>query len=204
MYLYTSNFGFPLWPIGAVLLLVFIYVNWRRKRNASYLFFFSLFWVYAMYGIDKVFFPLEISGTMVDEMRKVSILSHINIIPFYYGNYGITISGLISSFFNCLLTMPLGFGLSFITNVKMKNFLVISVLVGLGIEFVQFAISLALRYPYRVIDINDTIFNAIGVLIGYSLFRLSAWLYLLVTRRLQLEHTGLSLYIFNVFNTETE
>lgn len=55
-----------------------------------------------------------------------------------------------------------------------------------------------LGYPYRVIDINDAILNAFGVLIGYGMFRIFAWLYLRVTQRFASKHRGLTAYIYDV------
>jgi glycopeptide antibiotics resistance protein len=48
------------------------------------------------------------------------------------------------------------------------------VLAGLAfsaaIEFSQLAVSLALGFPYRVLDVDDVILNVAGVAMGYALF----------------------------------
>jgi len=87
--------------------------------------------------------------------------------------------------------VPLGFGLNFISRVRTRDILWLSITIGLGIEAIQFVVSLVLGYPYRVVDINDALLNAIGVLIGYGFFRAFAWLYLTITQRLKIEHRGL-------------
>lgn len=201
MYINTKNFGIPMWPIGIIVLFLFLSVLWKRKRNFSFLLFFSIFWVYLLYGFDKVFFPIDTSGSFVDQMRlHTPIMSRVNIVPFYFGQYGFTLEGLISVLYNIVLTIPFGLGLNFISRVKSKDFLIISLFLGVGIELIQLSISLLLRYPYRVVDINDSMSNALGVLIGYGLFRLFAWIYLWISQRLTLEHGGLSLYIYNIVN----
>jgi glycopeptide antibiotics resistance protein len=76
-----------------------------------------------------------------------------------------------------------------------KAFIWMPIALGVGIELLQLLISLILRYPYRVIDINDSILNAVGVLIGYGFFRLFSWGFISMTNRFKLEHRGLIAYI---------
>jgi len=178
MYINFYKFGIPLWPIAALALLTLLIVLWRRKQGWGYLLCFAFFGVYLICALDKVFFPIDISGTYANVMRNMPINSNINLKPFYFGTYGLTGTGLAGLLNNILLTIPLGFGLSYVARVKFRDFLMISAFVGSGIELLQLVISLLLRYPYRVIDINDAIMNVAGVLIGYAVFRLIAWAYL--------------------------
>ena len=62
----------------------------------------------------------------------------------------------------------------------------------------QLAISLGIGGPYRVVDITDILLNAIGVLIGYGLFKAFAWLYRRLTQRLNLKRRGLSAYLYEI------
>lgn len=135
-------------------------------------------------------------------MRQRPILSSVNLVPFYFGQYVLTARGLTSYTHNVLLTMPFGFGLNFIRRVRFKTLFKISVIIGLGIEFIQLIISLLLRFPYRVVDINDSLFNIIGVLIGYGLFRVFERMYLGITQRLKLAYKGLWLYIYDIVSQE--
>ena len=65
--------------------------------------------------------------------------------------------------------------------------------------------TLILRYPYRVVDINDVWLNAVGVLIGYGLFRIFAWLYrLVVPQRPGTKHGGLLAYLYAVADPSDE
>ena len=198
MQIIINDTGIPTWPIGVLGLMIVLMILWRQKHNLSYLFFFAIFWVYVMFSFDKVFFPIEINGNYVDVMMQIPLMSQVNLIPFYFGQYAITTNDLVAIIENIILTVPFGFGLNFISRVKFKDFLWLSVGIGVGIEMIQFVISLILRYPYRVVDINDAILNAIGVLVGYGLFRAFAWLYLALTNRFKIEHEGLSSYIYEV------
>jgi glycopeptide antibiotics resistance protein len=151
-----------------------------------------------MYGIDKVFFPLEISGSFSDAMRHLQILSSVNFVPFYFGQFGLTAGGLRFLVYNILLTLPFGFGVNFLTRMNVKKIVSVSIFLGLGLEITQLLLSLALRYPYRVVDINDAIFNAFGVLLGYGLFKLFARLYLLIIGQDTNNKDALSLYLCEV------
>lgn len=198
MYIYTDNLGIPVFPLVSLVFIVILFTQWRRKNNLPYIFFLSLFGVYLMYGIDKVFFPLEISGSFSDAMRHLQILSSVNFVPFYFGQFGLTAGGLRFLVYNILLTLPFGFGINFLTRMNVKKIVSVSIFLGLGLEIAQLLLSLALRYPYRVVDINDAIFNAFGVLLGYGLFKLFARLYLLIIGQDTNNKDTLSLYLCEV------
>ena len=84
-----------------------------------------------------------------------------------------------------LLTMPFGFGVSFIAQIKAGNIPWLALTVGLVFEAIQLAISLIFKSLFRVIDINDLLLNTIGVLLGYGVFMVFARAYLAITRHLQ-------------------
>lgn len=199
MPIYVDNTGIPAFPSGAVMLVVALIFLRKKKHSWSFLFFFSLFWLYIMAVMDKVFFPVYIDGNMVDGMRQIPLTSHIHLVPFYLDRpYPLNDYACHQIVMNVLLTIPFGFGINFISRTNMRRVLWISVAVGLGIEFIQLFISLLLQYPYRVIDINDALLNAFGIIVGYGIFRGFAWIYLTLTRKLKIEHQGLSFYIYQV------
>jgi glycopeptide antibiotics resistance protein len=154
--------------------------------------------MYVMFSLDRTFFPIQINGVYVDVMRQTPLMSRVNLVPLYFGQYGLTAGVLSGIIDNIILTVPFGFGLNFISRVRMRAFFWLSITIGLGIEVSQFVISLILRYPYRVVDINDLLLNAAGVLIGYGFFRLFAWFYLAITQKFGIKHRGLPAYILNV------
>ena len=142
-------------------------------------------------------FPIEIVPERVPVMSP-HFASSINLIPFYFGRFASLEGTLPGVVLNIILTMPFGFGINFLTFIKPRNFLWLSVLVGLAIETAQLIISLCLGYAYRVIDINDVICNAVGVLIGYGLFRLFAGAYVWMNRRFKLKPAGLFGYLLEI------
>jgi glycopeptide antibiotics resistance protein len=126
---------------------------------------------------------MDISGDYADTMREYASreyasLPPVNVIPLYFGPYAGFTSVFIQSVQNVILTIPFGFGLNFITKVTSRFFFLLAFLLGFGLEFTQYLLSLLLRYSYRIVDINDVLFNALGVLLGYGLFRLFARMYI--------------------------
>ena len=198
MQIIINDLGIDIWPIGMIILLITLTILWHRKYAFPYLVCFSLFWIYIMLGLRETFFPIQITGDYVRAMRQMPFTSRVNFKPLYFGQFGLTEGIVVHIIKNVILTMPFGFGVNFIARYKAKEFLGLSVFVGLGIEAIQLFISLLLMYPYRVIDVNDILFNTIGVLIGYGLFRVFAWLFLAMTRQFGIEHAGFSAYIYDM------
>jgi glycopeptide antibiotics resistance protein len=194
-----DTFAVDLWFVAIGLLIVSLFIAWRRTHSYSYLICFFIFGAYQLLAIAKIFFPIHISGGFADAMRRErEFASFINLIPFYFGPFGTLESSLVSLLQNIILTMPFGFGINFVAPVKGKHFLWLPLAVGLGIEALQLTISLLLGYAYRFIDINDVLMNALGVVIGYGMFRVFAALYLWGTRHFNLQLSGFFAYVYDV------
>ena len=186
-----------IWPFAMAVLLIFLIILWRKAYSSSYLICCFVFGVYLLFALDKVFFPVWIDPAHAHEVRRLSWVwgSSINLIPFKFDFSFIPHIVFMQIFQNILLTIPFGFGINFVARTKAKDFLWIAPAIGFGIETTQLAIALMLGYPYRIIDINDAILNALGVLIGYGLFRVFAWLYILGTQEFGIRLGGLAAYI---------
>ncbi len=170
-----------------------------RKQSWSYLLCLAIFGLYLLVLAQIAFFPLQISGAYADAMRRERLFaSFVNLIPFYFGPYGTLDSSLVTLIQNIVLTIPLGFGVNFVALVRPKPALWLALAVGFGLETTQLVISLLLGYPYRFIDVNDVIMNALGVLLGYVLFRVFACFYLGVTRHFGIPRRGLTAYVFEI------
>ena len=160
--------------IGVGLLAVLLPVVWWRKRNLSYLLFFSLFWVYVLAVVQAVIFPFFINPAP----NAADFTPSLNLIPFYFGGCfnmpALCLTGIAE---NILLTIPCGFGINFLVRIRPKNILWLALAVGFGLELAQLCVTPLFRSGFRAVDINDVILNAAGVLLGYALFRAFAWLY---------------------------
>jgi glycopeptide antibiotics resistance protein len=190
MYLLTEGGSyFSMLPFALMILAVALAVLWFRKRSLSYLIFAAVFGVYLLFAIAVTFFPMW--------LNVQGLLRMINLVPFNYDFDFIPHIVWQQIFYNTLLTVPFGFGVSFVARLKPIDFMWLVPVVGFSTELGQFLIAVVTRF-YRAIDISDVILNGLGVLIGYLLFRLFARLYLSVTHRFNLPRTGLSGYVYDV------
>ena len=203
------EFGIVEWLIGIAVLIILLPILWRQKRSFLYLFFFSAFWVYLLILVSVTIFPIPLdvgdTGYRFDNiwqqitfMQKMHVM---NLMPLYFGTcWELPRPCAIGIYQNILMTVPFGFGISFIARLKPRNFPWLAVVLGLVIETTQFALDLAIGGGYRTVDANDVLFNAIGVLLGYGVFRVFVWVYLAIIHRFGFNHRGLLVYIHDVAN----
>lgn len=105
---------------------------------------------------------LNFGGTQTGEANLVPFKT---IVPYIFGDKGLIIVGL-NLGGNILLLVPVGFLLPFIwQNISWKKTLLISVVAGLLIEGMQ------VIFQVGIFDIDDVILNALGVMVGYWVFR---------------------------------
>lgn len=195
------DFDILAWLIGILILVLLLSILRRQKRSPSYLFFFSVFWMYLLALVSVTIFPIPLpdAGMFLTKQQITFVLSHINFVPFKYLSdpYANPYVVFLEIVQNILLTIPFGFGVSFIAQFKARDFLWLAIAVGLAIEIAQLVISLSVGV-YRTVDITDVFLNAVGVLLGYCIFRIFALLYLMVAHRFRINHKGLLAYIHNV------
>jgi glycopeptide antibiotics resistance protein len=120
--------------------------------------------------VQSVIFPIWIN---IDNSSPVFSPS-INIIPLYFGDCSVPDNCYSSIIDNIILSIPFGFGINFIVRVKPRYITWLAIALGLIFESSQLIPNLIFGGGFHVVDINDVIFNATGVLIGYGLFRLFA------------------------------
>ena len=143
----------------------------RLKKNLAYLIFFTIFYVYIVKVLDYTLFQFQ-SLVLLRHFMPDLILNGqtdgkaMNLIPLIT----LTPQDLKTSLLNILLLIPFGFGLPFITNYRMKKIVVLGALFSIAIEFMQLITGFMAKITFRIADINDVIFNTVGVAIGYILF----------------------------------
>lgn len=174
-----------LWPVSLVVGLIVLALIWYRTRNLSYMMCCAIFGFYLINVASLTLFPMHMDVRFADSWDVDLFLSNINLIPFNFGKTVELYPDLLrlavqALLLNILLTVPFGFGLSFIRSIKRRQIWLIGLGVGLAIESVQLMLCLILRINYRQIDINDVLMNALGVWVGYGLFmgfaRFYSWL----------------------------
>lgn len=156
---------------GLIWLGIITFLRMKKQKSLPYLFFFTIFFIYLFKVLDYTLFQFQ-SLLLLKHFLPNLILNGqeagktINLIPL------ITLSAqdLKTSLLNILLFLPFGFGLPFITSFRMKNVVLIGALFSMAIELLQLTTGLLAKNTFRIADINDVIFNTIGVVVGYMLF----------------------------------
>jgi glycopeptide antibiotics resistance protein len=193
------GFSFFHLSIGMAILAAILIFLARQRRSFWYLLFFSIFWIYLLFVVSVIVFPI----VPLSKEYWATFKPSVNLVPFYFGTCELPRLCLINVVGNILLTMPFGFGISFIAPLKPRDFLWLAISVGLACEGTQLAVSLAYRSVFRAVDINDVILNAIGVWVGYALFRVFGWLYLHTASRFATMNRHLFAYLYDVVRQST-
>jgi glycopeptide antibiotics resistance protein len=156
---------------GLVWLGVVLFLLLGKRNSFVYILFFTIFYVYLCKVLDYTLFQFQsllllqqlVPGLM---LKGQSAGNSINLLPLVT----LTMHDLKTSLLNILLMLPFGFGLPFITPLRMRQVVFIGALFSIGIELSQLITGLIAHVTFRVADINDVLFNTLGVAIGYVLF----------------------------------
>ncbi|MEW6650566.1 MAG: VanZ family protein [Chloroflexota bacterium] len=167
---------------------------WRARRSLPQLVFFSLFWGYLLLVVNLTLFPIHIDLSR-SAAQPGQFMNGINPFPLDFSTYYSMRAATREAILNTLMTIPFGFLVPLVTPVRGWRALALVIVFGLGFETAQLCISLMVGFPYRVIDANDVVFNGLGALTGYIVFRLCAGLYLALARALRLRPRGLFAYL---------
>jgi glycopeptide antibiotics resistance protein len=156
---------------GLIWIGIITFLQLKKKKGFIYLMFFTLFYVYIVKVLDYTLFQFQ--SLLLLKYFVTGLILHgqmigksTNFIPIIL----LTPQDLKTSFLNILLFVPFGFDLPFITNFRMRKIITIGALFSIGIEFLQFTTGYLAKITFRIADINDVIFNTVGVVVGYILF----------------------------------
>jgi glycopeptide antibiotics resistance protein len=160
---------------GLFVILVWIgsitFMRLKHKKSFPYLVFFTIFYMYIAKVFDYTLFQFQSLLILKYFMPNLMLQGQtadqsINLIPLIT----LTSDDIQTSLLNILLFIPFGFGLPFITNFRMKKIVLIGMGTSISIESLQMMTGLIAETTFRIADINDIIFNTVGVAIGYTLF----------------------------------
>lgn len=155
MVLTTLEFFFISIPI----IMVFLYR--RRREHPIRVLFLALFTIYVYLALHVTLFPIDFSEIKFNPHMWLSI----NLDPFKYHLPT-------NIYLNILLTVPLGLLYPFLWRHSWFKTLFISILSGLIIETAQLVIGSFTKNYTRIVDTADLLYNLIGVLVGYVIFRI--------------------------------
>lgn len=153
---------------GLIWLGTAAFLRLKKKKSLVHVLFFTVFYIYLYKVFDYTLFQFQsllllkhfVPGLM---LNGLSVGKSVNLIPLA----SLTPEDVKTSLLNILLMMPFGFGLPFITNFSMKRVVATGALFSITIELLQFITGFMANTTFRIADINDVIFNTIGVAIGY-------------------------------------
>jgi glycopeptide antibiotics resistance protein len=162
---------FTILIFGLIWVGIVTFLRKKKKKRLEYLLFFTIFYIYIFKVLDYTLLQFQslllLKHFMPDLiLRGQSAGETMNLIPLVT----LTSQDLNTTLLNILLMIPFGFGLPFITDLRMKKIVVIGALFSIDIEFLQLVTGVIAKITFRVADINDVIFNTLGVAIGYILF----------------------------------
>lgn len=153
-----------------------------RRRGWRFLLTLAALWVYGLALVNAVLFPIYlpepgVGFTYDSTWAQINHLIHIhglNLIPFHFGRcWELPRPCAIGILENILMTVPFGVLYPLLRPLPTRRIPLLALLVGLGTESAQLLVMLLIGSNYRTVDINDTLFNALGVVLGYGLLQLA-------------------------------
>ncbi len=148
-----------------------IMVGLRHTKSRVYLGFFTIFYIYLAVVLYYTLFQFQ--SLIVMKLFNPRLMLNgfaagkaLNLIPLVT----LTAADAPTSLLNILLMVPFGFGLPFISDARLKKVVVWGALFSLAIELTQWLTGRLAGVTFRVADVNDVIFNTLGVAFGYVLF----------------------------------
>lgn len=157
-----------------------------KRKNKIKIFTACILMVYTVEAVGIFFFPIYYN----QQFRKLSP-PDINLIPLYsitqYSQHFSVGTAVREILGNVFIFIPVGLLLPMIFEKlrPIKNILICSFLMSLGIETIQLMESLLTHIPNHVVDIDDVILNFIGGIIGYLIFNVLQAVWKAIAKRKQ-------------------
>lgn len=150
---------------------IIVFLRLYKRKSFIYLFFFTIFYIYLFKVLDYTllqFQSLLFLKHFLPNLRLNGVQAgrSVNLIPLLT----LTLKDVKTSLLNILMMMPFGFGLPFITDFRFKKVVIAGLSLSIVIEFLQLTTGFMANTTFRIADVNDLIFNTLGVAIGYILF----------------------------------
>lgn len=157
--------------VGLIWLGIILFLKLKKQKNIVYLLFFTIFYIYLYKVIDITLIQFQslllLQHFLPDLMlRGIQAGRTVNLVPLAT----LRLVDAKTMLLNVLMMMPFGFGLPFITNFRFKKVVMTGLYLSITIELLQFITGFISNTTFRIADINDVIFNTIGVAVGYILF----------------------------------
>ncbi len=138
---------------------IFFYLKKLKNKDKTFLILCTLFYIYIVIVIKYTLFPIMLRDTTHDYIVAYNLIPLLTLNEFEIK----------TSILNIIMFIPFGFLFYIISNFKFKKTLITAFLTSSFIELVQYSIALFF-IPFRVLDINDVIFNSAGAFIGILIY----------------------------------
>lgn len=148
-------------PITLILLLPFGMIGKKRKYPVPYYICLVIGIIYIHFMISYAFFPIDFM-----DIPEFSIHYNINLKP------DLIHADKIHLLLNILLTVPLGIGIQFVTNITNKQRAFVIFILTIAIELLQLVILVVFKPIDLFFDVNDIICNCLGGFVGLGLMML--------------------------------
>lgn len=187
------------WLIGLAVLFLLLWL--ARRRGGWFLLFFAVFWVYLLVMASVTLFPIPVipMADRVGLWQQINLrwqFSGLNLLPLYFGNcWELARLCAMGIWENILMTLPFGFGICFLARLRARDFLWLALMPGLVIEISQLLFGFAIGVQYRTVDVNDVLFNSLGVWLGFAIFKVLAWAILALVHRMGFAQRGVWAYL---------
>lgn len=182
------------WILYGFIILFLILIGLFKfvlHKSYLYLLFFTIMFVYLCSVIKITQFPIYMDEYQRAAFGGQNVWKEMNLIPFK------NVLNM-TSLLNVIMTIPLGFGLPFLIKANIKKIVIFGFLAGFLLETMQLLTALYAGYTFRIVDINDLIFNFLGTIIGYLVFfKLFKFVFDNLVKKLNIKQNTIIDYISN-------
>lgn len=148
-----------------VYLVTAAFLKFKSAKSNAYLVIYTFFFIYLSGVLKYTQFPIMLMNGNTLEQNVGSFINYVPLLNLDRGDIQ-------TSVLNIILAMPFGILLPMMKRKSLKQMLAHGVLFGFLIELIQLLVALIVGFTLRTIDINDIIFNFIGVMAGYVIYHI--------------------------------
>ncbi len=157
-------------------------------------------YVYICQLIDLTQFPIYASEGMREALGGQNVWREMNLLPFKTVLEAFSLDILM----NIIMTIPLGFGISFFIRCTWRKILAIGMSIGICAELGQLISALWVGFTFRHVNIDDTIMNLLGTMFGYLLFKIFSKIFRWSYQKFNINSNSFLEYVLNVCNEKSD
>lgn len=174
---------------GFIYVFFIIIFKFFKHKNFSCLFILTLFYIYLVMVINYTQFPIIFDDVYVETFKGYS--ADYNLVPLI----SLTKDDLITSLLNVILFLPFGFLYFIISRFSYKKTMFIGFCVSLFVEIMQLIIAASTKVYFRITDVNDIIFNVLGVFFGIIAYQVFNFVVTKIMMKLKISTNPLIEYV---------